>query len=92
MRRKLTWALLFGATIMMVTFHAARPVRATPAGGFTGTGFKKSPAVGACMAELVTEGQASTVDLHPFRLGRFAEGDPIVGDEYRLPSEFGHRL
>ena len=37
MRRKLTWALLFGATIMMVTFHAARPVRATPAGGFTGT-------------------------------------------------------
>ena len=34
---------------------------------------------GACMAELVTEGKAITVDLHPFRLGRFAEGDPIVG-------------
>jgi hypothetical protein len=32
------------------------------------------------------------VDIHPFRLGRFAEGDPIVGDEYRLPPEFGHRL
>jgi sarcosine oxidase subunit beta len=62
------------------------------AGGFSGTGFKKSPAVGACMAELVTEGRASTVDLHPFRLGRFAEGDPIVGDEYRLPPDFGHRL
>ena len=51
------------------------------AGGFSGTGFKKSPAVGAA-AELVTEGQATTV--HPFRLARFAEGDPIVGDEYRL--------
>jgi len=31
------------------------------------------------MAELVTQGEATTVDLHPFRLGRFAEGDPIVG-------------
>jgi sarcosine oxidase subunit beta len=62
------------------------------AGGFSGTGFKKSPAVGACMAELVTQGRATTVDLHPFRLGRFAERDPIVGDEYRLPPEFGHRL
>jgi sarcosine oxidase subunit beta len=62
------------------------------AGGFSGTGFKKSPAVGACMAELVTQGEATTVDLHPFRIGRFAEGDPIVGDEYRLPPEFGHKL
>jgi sarcosine oxidase, subunit beta len=62
------------------------------AGGFSGTGFKKAPAVGACMAELVTEGHASTVDIHPFRLTRFAEGDPIVGDEYRLPAGFGHSL
>jgi sarcosine oxidase, subunit beta len=62
------------------------------AGGFSGTGFKKSPAVGACMAELVTEGRASTVDIHPFRLGRFADGEEIVGDEYRLPLEFGHKL
>jgi sarcosine oxidase subunit beta len=63
------------------------------AGGFSGTGFKKAPAVGACMAELLTEGRASTVDLHPFRLARFAEGDPIVGDdEYRLAAELGHRL
>jgi sarcosine oxidase, subunit beta len=62
------------------------------AGGFSGTGFKKSPAVGACMAELVTLGAAATVDIRPFRLGRFAEGDPIVGDEYRLPPEFGHKL
>jgi sarcosine oxidase subunit beta len=62
------------------------------AGGFSGTGFKKSPAVGVCMAELITEGKATTVDIHPFRLGRFADGDPIVGDEYRLPPEFGHTL
>ena len=62
------------------------------AGGFSGTGFKKSPAVGVCMAELVTQGRATTVDITPFRLGRFAEGDPIVGDEYALPPGFGHRL
>jgi sarcosine oxidase subunit beta len=62
------------------------------AGGFSGTGFKKAPAVGACMAELVTEGRAVTVDVHPFRLARFAERQPIVGDEYRVPAEFGHRL
>jgi sarcosine oxidase subunit beta len=62
------------------------------AGGFSGTGFKKAPAVGACLAELVTEGRAVTVDVHPFRLARFAERQPIVGDEYRVPAEFGHRL
>jgi sarcosine oxidase, subunit beta len=62
------------------------------AGGFSGTGFKKAPAVGACTAELVTGGRATTVDIRPFRLGRFAEGDPIVGDEYRLPPRFGHKL
>jgi sarcosine oxidase, subunit beta len=62
------------------------------AGGFSGTGFKKSPAVGACMAELIAEGRASTVDITPFRLSRFAEGQPIVGDEYHLPAEFGHKL
>jgi sarcosine oxidase subunit beta len=62
------------------------------AGGFSGTGFKKSPAVGACMAELITDGRAATVDITPFRLSRFAEGQPIQGDEYHLPAEFGHKL
>ena len=62
------------------------------AGGFSGTGFKKSPAVGRLHGRAGHHGRATTVDLHPFRLGRFAEGDPIVGDEYRLPPEFGHKL
>lgn len=53
------------------------------AGGFSGTGFKKSPAIGLLMAELITAGRASTVDIRPFRWGRFAEGEPIRGaDEY----------
>jgi sarcosine oxidase subunit beta len=62
------------------------------AAGFSGTGFKKSPAVGAGLAELIVEGQARTVDLHPFRYSRFAEGDTTWGDEYELPVEFGHRF
>jgi sarcosine oxidase subunit beta len=48
--------------------------------GFSGTGFKKSPAVGACMAELITEGRVSTVDITPFAFGRFAAGTPIRGE------------
>jgi glycine/D-amino acid oxidase-like deaminating enzyme len=45
--------------------------------GFSGMGFKISPAVGLVMAELLTERRTSTVDLTPFRPQRFAEGQPI---------------
>jgi sarcosine oxidase subunit beta len=48
--------------------------------GHSGTGFKIAPAVGACMAELVTKGQAETADITPFRLSRYAEGKPLVGE------------
>jgi sarcosine oxidase subunit beta len=48
--------------------------------GFSGTGFKISPAVGACMAELILDGRASTVDITPFRLGRFSEGELLSGE------------
>ena len=41
------------------------------AAGFSGMGFSWAPAVGACIAELVTDGAASTVDLLPFRFSRF---------------------
>lgn len=48
--------------------------------GFSGTGFKIAPAVGACMAECIVDGQARTVDITPFRLGRFEEGKPLEGE------------
>jgi glycine/D-amino acid oxidase-like deaminating enzyme len=52
--------------------------------GFSGMGFKISPAVGLAVAELISGGQASTVDLRPFRPERFAEGSPIQPEgEYR---------
>ena len=43
--------------------------------GFSGHGFKLSPAVGICMAELILDGAARTVDISPLRISRFAEGD-----------------
>ena len=42
--------------------------------GFSGHGFKLSPMVGALMTELILEGAATTLDLAPLRLSRFAEG------------------
>jgi len=63
------------------------------AAGFSGTGFKISPAVGACMTELITQGRATFVDITPFRLRRFEENQPIQGpNEYVLPADFGHRV
>jgi len=42
--------------------------------GFSGTGFKISPAVGIALTELALTGRATTVDVTPFSATRFAEG------------------
>ncbi|HEU4371546.1 MAG TPA: FAD-binding oxidoreductase [Methylomirabilota bacterium] len=49
------------------------------AAGFSGHGFKLSPAVGDMVAQLVCEGKKPGDDIHAFRLSRFAEGRPIRG-------------
>jgi glycine/D-amino acid oxidase-like deaminating enzyme len=49
------------------------------AAGFSGHGFKLSPAVGEMMAELILEGPRQGSDVQAFRLSRFAEGKPIRG-------------
>ncbi len=46
---------------------------------FSGSGFKIAPAVGMCMAELITEGRAKTVDIEAFSLARFTEGKTVEG-------------
>lgn len=48
--------------------------------GFSGTGFKTAPAIGACMAELIVDGEAHTLDITPFNLKRFSEGNMLTGD------------
>ena len=42
--------------------------------GFSGHGFKLAPAVGTVMTELITQGAASTVDIKPLKMNRFADG------------------
>jgi sarcosine oxidase, subunit beta len=42
--------------------------------GFSGHGFKLSPMVGVLTAELVLDGQATTIDISPLRMSRFREG------------------
>ena len=47
--------------------------------GFSGHGFKLGPAVGKTVAETILDGKPSTVDISPYRLERFAEGDLLAG-------------
>jgi sarcosine oxidase subunit beta len=52
--------------------------------GFSGMGFKLSPAIGLVISELIIDGKAKTVDITPFRPSRFQEGQPIKADfEYK---------
>jgi glycine/D-amino acid oxidase-like deaminating enzyme len=52
--------------------------------GFSGMGFKISPAVGLVMSELLLDGSSKTVDISAFRPGRFSEGCPIKAEyEYK---------
>lgn len=44
---------------------------------FSGSGFKIAPAVGACLAELIVDGRARTVDIDAFALRRFALGRTV---------------
>lgn len=52
------------------------------AAGFSGHGFKISPAVGRLVADVIVDGESGIpqVNPHDFRLSRFGEGTPLVGD------------
>lgn len=45
--------------------------------GFGGHGIMHSIAAGRAIAELVTDGRSTTLDLHALRFSRFAEGDLV---------------
>jgi sarcosine oxidase subunit beta len=63
------------------------------AAGFSGTGFKTSPAVGAAMAELILDGHSRTVDISPFAFERILRGSLIrTENEYVMGAGFGHSL
>jgi glycine/D-amino acid oxidase-like deaminating enzyme len=75
---------------------AAGPAGLYLMAGFSGAGFKKGPAAGEAMADLIATGaDPAWVDLHPFRLERFADDrwrEPWGADEYTFSADFGHRL
>jgi glycine/D-amino acid oxidase-like deaminating enzyme len=48
--------------------------------GFSGTGFKISPATGLCMSEWILDGKSSSVDLTIFSPARFSQGRHIRGE------------
>lgn len=63
------------------------------AAGFSGTGFKTAPGVGASMAELILSGKSTTVDLTPFGFDRILSGRMIESpNEYEMGAGFGHKL
>jgi sarcosine oxidase subunit beta len=54
--------------------------------GFSGMGFKISPAIGLVMSELVVDGRAKTVDIQAFRPDRFSLNQPTQA-EYEYVDE-----
>lgn len=52
--------------------------------GFSGMGFKISPAIGLVMSELLLDGRGKSVDIGSFVPTRFAEGKAIKAEfEYQ---------
>ena len=45
------------------------------AAGFSGHGFKLSPAIGRALAELIANGESTSIDISTLRFSRFDEGD-----------------
>jgi len=52
--------------------------------GHSGTGFKTAPAVGLCMAELILDGAARTVDITALSPNRFDKGKLIRGNYHNI--------
>ena len=65
------------------------------AAGFSGAGFKKGPAVGRALADLVLDGRCGLFELDRFAPRRFESEswrDPWSPNEYEATADFGHRL
>ncbi|HLZ23936.1 MAG TPA: FAD-binding oxidoreductase [Ktedonobacterales bacterium] len=54
--------------------------------GDSGSSFKTAPAIGRIFAEWIIDGYPSVLDPRPFRMQRFAEGEPLIGEH-----EYGDR-
>ena len=45
------------------------------AAGFSGHGFKLSPAIGRALAEMIVNGESTSIDVSKLRFNRFVEDD-----------------
>ena len=74
------WAHLYDTNVAdhnaIVGWHANHPNLLLQV-GYSGHGAMESPAVGACLAELVITGKFQTIDCSPLRWSRFREGDLV---------------
>jgi sarcosine oxidase subunit beta len=52
------------------------------ANGSSGHGVMHSPALGQLVAEMIVDGAASSMDVHPLRPSRFEEGQPNAAPEF----------
>ena len=69
------WAGLYEVTPDAHPIFGATPIEGFYlVGGFSGHGFMHGPVAGKLMAEILSDGQASTVDISMLDLARFAEG------------------
>ena len=76
LRVERSWAGYIDTTpdVMPVIGEAPTVPGLTMATGFSGHGFAMGPIAGRLVCELIQDGQPS-LDLHAFRISRFAEGD-----------------
>jgi sarcosine oxidase subunit beta len=73
------WAGLYEVTpdAHPVIDGLSNPVGFYIVAGFSGHGFMHGPIAGQLIAEMILDGRASSLDLHPLRFSRFAEGDLV---------------
>ena len=57
--------------------------------GFSGHGFKLSPGTGKIMSDLVVDGSTDMIDVHPFRIERFAENDLLLDGKGEVNRSMG---
>ncbi len=55
--------------------------------GFSGTGFKIAPAIGANLADWIVDGRSGSIDITAFSPGRFTTGNLIIS-QYSYDKEF----
>ena len=51
--------------------------------GFSGHGFKLSPLIGTCMAELILDGKATSINIDQLNINRFETGE-LMNSRYGL--------